>query len=295
MKNSKQYSFPRYAGMAVCALAACLTACHTDGNKEKEENLSGNIQLEIISWEENPSAEGCKIAASYPVGANNALNNRIREWMNEQLGGIYADSLQDGKKMITFYGQNKARQLQEAAAQFGANSAMGQSACYVQFKKVFETGQFVSYTAETYEYAGGAHGGESLTGGTFRKTDGRKFEWDMFTAEGKEKLRYMIKNRLKAHYFKAGSDEDFYNMLLAENARYEFPLPETAPICRFNGMEFVYQQYEIAPYAAGLPSCILPYDSLKAFVTTTAQPLLESTTDSIAVHTDHIGLSKLNR
>ena len=65
-------------------------------------------------------------------------------------------------------------------------------------------------------------------------------------------------------------------MLLDENARYQFPLPENAPILRFNGMEFVYGQYEIAPYAAGMPSCILPYDSIRNLVTVTMKPLIEN-------------------
>ena len=56
----------------------------------------------------------------------------------------------------------------------------------------------------------------------------------MFTANGKEKLRGMIKNRLKKNFFKVNSDEELYERLLDENARYTFPLPETAPVCRPN-------------------------------------------------------------
>ena len=148
---------------------------------------------------------------------------------------------------------------------------------------MFETEKFITYTSEIYEYSGGAHGGESLSGGVFRKSDGRKFGWDMFTANGKEKLRGMIKNRLKKNFFKVNSDVEFYAMLLEEKARYTFPLPETDPVCRPNGVEFIYQQYEIAPYAAVIPTCTLPYDSLENLFTVTMKPLIESTTDSLAL------------
>ena len=57
----------------------------------------------------------------------------------------------------------------------------------------------------------------------------------------------------------------------------------TAPVCRPNGVEFIYQQYEIAPYAAGIPTCTLPYDSLENLFTVTMKPLIESTTDSLAL------------
>ncbi|MCD8317975.1 MAG: RsiV family protein, partial [Paraprevotella sp.] len=156
---------------------------------------------------------------------------------------------------------------------------------YVQFKNVFESKQFVTYTSDVYEYAGGAHGSEYQGGAVFRKADGRKFGWDMFTADGKEKLRTLIEENLKKNYFKAANDSDFHAMLLLENADDPFPLPQTAPLFMPRGVQFIYQQYEIAPYAAGLPTCTLPYDKLKDLFTVTVKPLVESTTDSLAMST----------
>lgn len=223
------------------------------------------------------------MAAAYPADNSSAVTQNIREWMNEQLGGTYAGSLDDGKELLEYYGKERADQMKRDIAEIGENTAMDASVYYVQFKKVFETGEFITYTSEIYEYSGGAHSSESLSGCVFRKSDGRKFGWDMFTANGKEKLRGMIKNGLKSKFFKVNSDEELYERLLDENARNTFPLPETAPICRPNGVEFIYQQYEIAPYVTGIPTCTLPYDSLENLFTVTMKPLLESTTDSLAL------------
>lgn len=254
-----------------------------DRQASPKETPDGNrIKAEFAIYEQDPSAIGCKISANYPSDSTDATGRVIREWINEQLGGTYTGSLNDGKQLVEYYGKEQAARIRKDIEEFGENSAMGQSVYYVQFKKVFETTRFVTYTEETYQYAGGAHGSESTVGQVFRKPDGRMFGWDMFTADGKEKLRDMIKNRLKDRFFKAKSDEEFYNMLLAENARYLFPLPENAPLLRPNGVEFIYQQYEIAPYAAGMPSCTLPYDSVRNLFTVTMRPLIESTTDSIA-------------
>ena len=271
-----------HTAWAACLLAFGLTACQPDKKQQDTTANDGLLKTESIAWEEKESTEGCKLSIDYPAENGNALSQNIREWINEQLGGTYNGDLNDGKKLTEYYGKARAEQIRKDIAELGENTAMGQSCYYVQLKKLFETKLFITYTNEVYEYAGGAHGSESLTGAVFRKVDGRKFGWDMFTADGKEKLRGMIKNRLKDRFFKAKSDEEFYNMLLAENARYLFPLPENAPLLRPNGVEFIYQQYEIAPYAAGMPSCTLPYDSVRNLFTVTMRPLIESTTDSIA-------------
>ena len=118
-------------------------------------------------------------------------------------------SLDDGKKLLEYYGTERAEQVKRDIAEIGENTAMDASAYYVQFKKAFETEKFITYTSEIYEYSGGAHGDESLSGGVFRKSDGRKFGWDMFTANGKEKLRGMIKNGLKSKFFKVNSMKNF--------------------------------------------------------------------------------------
>lgn len=266
---------------ALLALALGMASCHPE--KKTGTDQSRAIKTEDITWEENPSAEGCKLTAAYPTDNSSAVTQNIREWMNEQLGGTYTGSLDDGKKLLEYYGTERAEQVKRDIAEIGENTAMDASAYYVQFKKAFETEKFITYTSEIYEYSGGAHGGESLSGGVFRKSDGRKFGWDMFTANGKEKLRSMIKNRLKKNFFKVNSDEELYERLLDENVRYTFPLPETDPVCRPNGVEFIYQQYEIAPYAAGIPTCTLPYDSLENLFTVTMKPMIESTTDSLAL------------
>ena len=91
----------------------------------------------------------------------------------------------------------------------------------------------------------------------------------------------MIKQALQKRYFKTDNEKEFYDMLLVDNADIFFPLPATPPICRAQGVQFTYQQYEIAPYAAGSPTCTIPYDSLTTAFTTTMRTLAASVTDSL--------------
>ena len=267
---------------ALLALTLGMASCNLNDGKGQAAKESQEMKVESVTWEEKPSAEGCKISASFPADTTMAVSRNVWEWINEELGGSYDGYLFDGEKLAEHYGTLHAEQFKRAIEELGPNTAMDQCAYYAQFKKVFETCKLVTFTAETYEYAGGAHGGESLTGTQFRKSDGRKFGWDMFTETGKEQLRDMIKRALQKDYFKKDKEEDFYDMLLADGAKYLFPLPATSPICKPHGVQFIYQQYEIAPYAAGSPTCTIPYDSLTTAFTTTMQPLAASVTDSIA-------------
>jgi hypothetical protein len=52
------------------------------------------------------------------------------------------------------------------------------------------------------------------------------------------------------------------------------PLPSAAPAFTKKGLAFIYQQYEIAPYAAGMVNFDIAYDKIRPFLTAEAQALL---------------------
>ena len=126
----------------------------------------------------------------------------------------------------------------------------------------------IGHFINMYQYTGGAHGGTFISGMTFRKSDGRRVEWDLFT----KSMQDVIKKGLKK-YFEVNTDEELENSLSLENT-YMLPLPATPPVFTKEGVMFTYQQYEIAAYAAGLPSFIVPYDEAKSLMNTTGKNLL---------------------
>lgn len=280
-KDMTAQSIYRKMGTLALLSAVCLTSCKKEKDPDAPAAPTQEQATEIMIWNERETTDGCKLYADYPTDSTQGATRNIREWINEVFGGIYADDLSDGKKMLEFYGTRYAERARKEVEEIGPGTAMDQYAYYKQTKKVYESEQFVTYTSELYLYAGGAHGSETLEGVVFRKADGRRFGWEMFTEEGKETLRGMIKEKLKTEYFKLKSDDDFYDHLLVEDARYTFPLPEAAPFFIRSGVKFVYQQYEIAPYAAGLPSCVLPYEAVDSLLTVTARPLARSHTDPL--------------
>ncbi|MBO6068986.1 MAG: DUF3298 domain-containing protein, partial [Bacteroidales bacterium] len=52
------------------------------------------------------------------------------------------------------------------------------------------------------------------------------------------------------------------------------PFPVWTPSPTEDGLCFTYQQYEIAAYAMGMPSFVIPYDKVKPYLTPEALDLL---------------------
>lgn len=108
-----------------------------------------------------------------------------------------------------------------------------------------ETADYVTYEAENYNYAGGAHGLGSHTGVTFDKKTGQRMQI-VKPAEGLQKL---ITERLRK--------EDADIMLDKEPV----PMPRYGAFMKGGRIHFVYQPYEIGPYAIGMPECsFYPYE-----------------------------------
>lgn len=70
----------------------------------------------------------------------------------------------------------------------------------------------------------------------------------------------LIREGLMRQYFDVETAQEFKDALLIDPDT--LPLPVTPPYFMPDGFHVVYQQYEIACYAAGLPGCVLPYDSV---------------------------------
>lgn len=73
---------------------------------------------------------------------------------------------------------------------------------------------------------------------------------------------------------KVNDDKQLAEVLFINNDVNYLPLPETPPYLTEKGMAFIYQPYEIAPYAVGSISFTIPYENLKPFLTETVNKLL---------------------
>ncbi len=151
-----------------------------------------------------------------------------------------------------------------------------------------QTATFVTYSTQLYTYLGGAHGSTISAGHTFRRSDGRHMGWNMVDTTRKAELTALIRDGLK-EYFAEGedlstplTDAELLDRLLLwddpdtpeDELSDGIPLPHTAPWLTPTGVAFLYQQYEIAPYAVGMPNMTIPFEVIAPLLTAEGRSLL---------------------
>lgn len=251
-------------------------------NEQEDAQKDGKLTYKQVEQSKKDKSGEYKIIVDFPTSGNPILMNAIREYISESLGisyagemennmqGSYSGDLGDGQKMIDYYFDLKYKEFKNAHDEM-AEHMQGDTPTFASETEIhylYETDKFVTYEMKKYEDMGGAHGGTFISGMTFRKSDGRRVDWELFT----KSMQDVIKKGLKK-YFEVHTDEEMEKFLSLENT-YLLPLPATPPVFTKEGVLFTYQQYEIAAYAAGLPSFIVPYNEAKLLMNTTGNNLL---------------------
>lgn len=263
---------------AILTVFAALTGCDRTGKKNSETSLLPDTIS--VSMDYKDTVKQCPLVCfmkgSLPRTENSQFKKVMNEWINERLGGTYkiADN-QNTDSIMAYYQRAWADSTKAQISEFVAEDYHTIYSWENNFNVEAQTDKFVSLAIKSYSYEGGAHGSSKISQQTFRKEDGREFGWNnMFNETNKYKLRELLTKKVM-EYFHVNSETELKDCLLNPDDAYLIPLPETPPMMLENGIRFVYQQYEIAPYAAGMPSFVLPYSEVKPLLTTSASDLLE--------------------
>ena len=93
------------------------------------------------------------------------------------------------------------------------------------------------------------------------------------------KLQAMLKEGVRSYFAEFSEDplteEELSEQLNGVDDINKIPLPQYAPYFSERGLEFIYQQYEIASYAVGMPSFCIPYDKVLPYLTKEAAELIK--------------------
>lgn len=278
-KTSMLALFPLTAAM----LAIGFTSC---GSKTVDE--SAEFQTAKVSWSDSVKAmvsvATCEITVDYPESGNAQLVKGVRGWIAEMFKKDFekADTalFDNGAGLVEKIGKHVLNaSLKEVASIDSFNAKMSEPHP-VQFNSIFtisnlcDAKKYVTFTNTNYIYTGGAHGGTFTLGQTFNAADGKRLEWEnMFASESLPQLAQLVKEGLRTQYFKVETGEELQKALFV-NAE-QLPLPAVQPYFTAEGVNFIYQQYEIAPYSAGLPACVLPYKDVKSLMTPEAAALVD--------------------
>ena len=229
---------------------------------EKEEEPDNKMIATKIYAKKKPGVDDVdnEISFEYPTTGNSILLNNVREWINEKLGGTYDGDLENADGMLAYY-YSKLNDPEMSSS--------------ITIKKLYENDVIVTYIAEhEFLMKGGAHGGHSETGTTFRKSDGKVFSNEMVSKS--DEMQDLVRAGLK-RYFDVYSDEDLMDMIDSESlyGYNNIPLPSANPWITPNGVVFRYAEYEIAAYAYGQPSFVIPNHTIVRFLSATGKTFFE--------------------
>lgn len=218
----------------------------------------------------NDARHDVRIAVDYPKSDGSALTDSLQAYINGQLASLTASfSLSDARLTPTEYrGKGNARQVINFYGQVFADSIdvinreIGQMfnhcALVANIQRVYEDDRYVSYESSGYFYLGGAHGLSFCDGATFDKASGRQLK----LVKDDPQLRKLLTERLHKNVDVPSFNEE------------PVPMPQNAPyVVAGKKIKFVYQPYEIGPYAIGMPDCELYPFEIDDYLTTEGKAL----------------------
>ena len=268
-------------------LAAVLYSCAPSGS-QKTASETDTLTVATVVRHIADSTGTYEIRVGFPnAKPGSALAVAVGEWVSEQLGGTYgtADSVDYAQLLADtaalanhYFDEVVSRNQKDYAELMGANPEISNLdiAYYdsLSIEKLGEGRSWVTFINKHEIYSGGAHGSFLCFGQTFRKSDGRRIGWDIFANTTDEGFQKLLKEGLM-EYWELKKETDLENFLMGTASVYYIPLPQCPPLFTEKGVEFVYNQYEIAAYAAGLPSFTVGYDKLEPYMMSTAKRMVK--------------------
>lgn len=259
-----------------------VTALSLAGCAGKGADKAGAFAADSVYWADSLQIGGCRgkveIKGLYPGNDKSVLADSVRAWIGERLAIAVSDDFGTGYRLSSDGRVNGQEMLEECGdaivkmtkadfEDFVRDSIGIQYEFQSTFMPVFRSDSLLSYVFTDYVYLGGAHGGSLGVGQTFNVNSGERLtNANIFEPDKVEAVIELVKDGLWNQYFKENADEGstLGDMLIINPDT--LALPAFPPMFDDKGLVFTYQQYEIASYADGMPSCTLPYFVLRPFM-----------------------------
>lgn len=290
----KRFRYMRFtlvaAGMALMALAGCKSGPAKSGTAAAEQDSvqqTAAFATDSIAFcEQKDSTLKCSVVVDYPSG-DDSLSVGVRRYVAGELARLFLPTMQeedepaavfkgakeDGKALVDFYGKLNFGYLKSQYAELKDLGIAGLS-YDLGIRKTGETDRYLTYETSCYVFLGGAHGSAVCYPVNIVRSTGRVLAATVDTLKQKA-LQPILRRGVKEYISKAENrkikDRDLQNMLFVEHGI--IPLPATVPVLTPEGLRFVYQQYEIGPYALGMVEFTVPYADVKSCLTQEAAEL----------------------
>ena len=121
----------------------------------------------------------------------------------------------------------------------------------------------IGHFINIYQYTGGAHGGTFITCRNYRLEDGSVITLDNYFKPGYEKVLLPVLEKKLLEYAECSSRDE-----LDEHGYFSNEpifVPENFEI-RKDTIDFIYNQYDIAPYSTGITTLSVPTDQIRSII-----------------------------
>lgn len=251
----------RYSAVVLAAVSLVLLG-GCAGVPQKEELKTKNIEFSEVA----PLQEGTPYDFTMEMQIEWPEDGTSRKALKEMQKGItdllFGSELETtdieyamkayNNRSVDFYRQDNEDYLEDVEEEWGFMMNWSES-IDGNFLEPYDG--MASYLKYSYGYSGGAHGMDALTCRTFDLKTGREiFEEDLFKPGYEDRLTESLRTNLLS------SIED-QNMLFET---------EITPSDNFyltsEGITYIYQRYEIGPYAIGIIKVTVPWKEIQDII-----------------------------
>lgn len=247
-----------------------LSACSkSDSNPPEYDWQSANYY--VTDSLQRDGIVSIEIAGEYPQSTT-PVTEAICDWLAANLSGEPLAPKATVADLVTATGDKLLDSVRDEADKMEPDFSYKIDYEFIRkFGPVYANDKVITMSFNSYSYTGGAHGNSSDLGQSFLIADGMMITYgNLFTASSEAKVMDLIRKGLEEQYFGKSLD----SQLLIQQSELEFPA--NAPMIEEDGVTFRYQQYEIAPYSAGMPECTLSWAELAPYLTHLAKSLVPS-------------------
>lgn len=208
-----------------------------------------------------------EVKVQYPLTGPDVLVDSLRAYIAQELGASPKKvDLRDGDAVVRVYYDSlmtnmKAEYDDVRENMGGEDDGFFSMSNERTIAKSYETEKIITIEDCGSVYAGGPHPLSYAGAVSFDRKTGKRLGTEIFRNLKSKELRNEILRGLR-EYFEVKSNEELGEMLLGVDYR-NIPMPSTNPYFLKDGLVFIYGQYEIAPYACGMPQFTIPYSRLE--------------------------------
>ena len=241
-------------------LAAC-TNVKDPVDKEENGAMKMDSVTDSISVMEGKHQLTATIKIVAPVG-NEALNKSITRFIMKAIEGKASVDSTDIKAIAHYFVTSTIDDFKKDVQEVGPEDAP--RSYFLEIGKSYENDKVITMNANHDVYLGGPHGSFIINATTFNKADGKILGNNILAQDKLADVKNQVTKQMQ-DFFKDMMGEDYEkDSPLKENGKEKIvELPENGIFIENDSAVFVYQQYEIAPYAFGIPCTKIALKDLK--------------------------------